>query len=41
MSCFHFQFLKERQYLSRIADANVILKMNYTKVFSKKIVGLF
>lgn len=41
MSYFHIQFLKERQHLSCIADANVILKMNYTKVFIKKIAGLF
>jgi hypothetical protein len=28
--------LYERQHLFRIADANVILKFNYTNVFYKK-----
>lgn len=32
----HYQFLLEQQYLSRIADANVTLKMNIANLFREK-----
>ncbi|MFT4973274.1 MAG: hypothetical protein ACI9JY_002482, partial [Saprospiraceae bacterium] len=33
----HFHFLKEQQYLCRIADANLRHLLNYTSLFYKKI----